>query len=603
MARAVLPKLQPQRLGRVRRRGQSWVARFQMSGQDICGPPRSVREVAEADRAVIAAAVSDATPGDSNPAKEARAVAQRLREEAEARRAATVEAAREARAELEKAEHALAKVVQKVRPWSRLYKHPYLADAGVRVRFHRCSSRVRYEHASLGALTETTRASNKHAGQDPCLVFDDLGLVVALGPYAFGQEGSRRCFLQHLEQNAHADAEVAGTLTSAVVTRAQTMPVIDDGQWFALQRVRDDVERDLAKPIFQQSPVELHQTAVLLAVELLVLAQRHEGATASSEGGVVANRHPCFSSACHDSEPSSGEVTGEVSDGDRGWDDFEASISAGSPIELLTGSTCADLTCAACNDIYAEGHAELRRLCLCSAPPLRVKWNKGDLFAAATAVPWHRQLVASPAWGRVSESQTATAFTAALAEALASLTESLKIVNLTRAEPAKARGKGSLSRDTAVPVCSCVGGATCPLALICNPALAAQTGCDHPLLRRREEEQARRRAWPLRGPLLMPRSMIEPFIDVAPSAVALHDYPGGVYRPHVASTLRSSGLTKQELEQWDADRDLVIALLAARHRAPASTEHVSWRSGIEWCEQWLKWDAADTSLLAATGVW
>ena len=40
---AVARSLFPQTYRRVRHKGRSWVARFQFSGEDICGPPRSAR--------------------------------------------------------------------------------------------------------------------------------------------------------------------------------------------------------------------------------------------------------------------------------------------------------------------------------------------------------------------------------------------------------------------------------------------------------------------------------------------------------------------------------------------------------------------------------
>ena len=101
----------------------------------------------------------------------------------------------------------------------------------------------------------------------------------------------------------------------------------------------------------------------------------------------------------------------------------------------------------------------------------------------------------------------------------------------------------------------------------------------------------RRRALPRQGPLLMSRAAMEPVIDTSSRAVAHHVYGDGTFAPAVARTLRGPQVTTQDLAEWDADRDLVMSLLCARHRAPAATERASWWRGIKWCEHWLKWDA------------
>ena len=99
----------------------------------------------------------------------------------------------------------------------------------------------------------------------------------------------------------------------------------------------------------------------------------------------------------------------------------------------------------------------------------------------------------------------------------------------------------------------------------------------------------RRRAFPQGGPLLMPKHLLNEWIDLGGEE---YRCPFAVERWDVARTLREGPITAKRLRNWDSDRDTIIDLLTARHRNPESVADAARvQRGIDWCEKWLKWDA------------
>lgn len=164
-------------------------------------------------------------------------------------------------------------------------------------------------------------------------------------------------------------------------------------------------------------------------------------------------------------------------------------------------------------------------------------------------------------------------------------------------------GKGSMSKGPAktkagdgnAVSCACLSGAACPLTLLGEATSAAQANCTHVILRRQEEERVRRKAFPQGGPILMPKRMLQEWIQ---SGGKDFRHPHEVDRRDVARTLREGPFTEHHLRSWDSDRDIVIELLTARHRNPECAAELAQMSrGIEWCEKWLKWDAVRERVL------
>ena len=370
--------------GRMRKRGPCWQARFQLSSSDITGPSRRERDEAAADRLIIGSAIEQAKASGDDVIASASFAAQRLRDVAEAHRASVVEAMKQARLDVADAERALEKTVSKIRPWSRMYKHPYLGAAGIRIRINRYTNQLRYEHVALGKLTEARRPCAKRDGQEPCLVFEDLDLVVVIGPYALGSAGERQCFLKALEQRSSEDAEASAVLVQSVLSmtcgsRALQAQMVEANQ--NLRRAWESFQHaDPHKPLL----VNLMRRILSLSVDLIVLAEMpHDLVTE-----VAVPR-------------SVGHLDCEMSGSDQDDDVASDTDVHPSPPEQSTAlftRPCKDPNCNSCNALYAAERDELRKLC-----PV-----------------WHRHLHTSILWrlvpGAQDASQAHRRLTAAIAE-------------------------------------------------------------------------------------------------------------------------------------------------------------------------------------------
>ena len=324
------------------------------------------------------------------------AAARRLHESAAVRRKAAVEGMKQARLDFANAEGALEKAVLKLRPWSRMYKHPYLSSAGIRIRMNRYTDEVRYEHAVLGKLTQRETLSMKRSGYEPNLVFEDLDLLVVRGPYALGHSGARVCFLQKVQQRSNEDADAAAVLVQGAMSimcmartndlnhglDAATVPF--DGS------LRRAWESNRAPPSHTQSIHDLMQQILMLSVELLVLV------------GEPENVDNCVTSFSAD--VSCEEEASESEEDDCVASEIDTQVlqdvwSAGS---LCT--SCRNPECTACNAGYAAERQELRSLC-----PI-----------------WHRLLQSSISWQQLSNADNSNQLYANIEAALNEQVETLK---------------------------------------------------------------------------------------------------------------------------------------------------------------------------------